>query len=124
MTNDKNDSDFPLIKELKDGHAYICRDWVFVVNGDYTYDIRGTASIPYHWLVDIKTEEYHKSSSCGLPKNMHIREASLDEYFTALKISEKKAVSFENVERLINESRQKLDEAMTMLNSLKNGQQR
>lgn len=103
---------------LKDGRHYICDNMVFKVHGDCEYDRKSGGAIPYYWLVDLEREIYYTNSALGLPKNRDIFYACDTDIHKAENILEKKQTSFMNVERLIFESKRKLDEALKMLRKL------
>ena len=107
------------IKELKAGKYYICDNMVFKPLVDAHYDGKAGASIPYYWLVDLKYEKCHANSTLGLPKKCQISYATDKDIKKAEKIFIDSQVTFDNVERLILESKRKSDEALSMLNHLK-----
>ena len=107
------------IKELKAGKCYICDNLVFKPLVDAHYDGKDDASIPYYWLVDLKYEKSHTNSTLGLPKKCQIFYATDKDIKKAEEIYNDRQVTFDNVERLILESKRKLDEALSMLNHLK-----
>ena len=107
------------IKELKAGKCYICDNMVFKPLVDVHYDGKDGASIPYYWLVDLKYEKCHTNSTLGLPKKCQIFYATDKDIKKAEEIYNDRQVTFDNVERLILESKRKLDEALRMLNHLK-----
>ena len=107
------------IKELKAGKCYICDNLVFKPLVDAHYDGKDDASIPYYWLVDLKYENCNTNSTLGLPKKCQIFYATDKDIKKAEEIYNDRQVTFDNVERLILESKRKLDEALSMLNHLK-----
>lgn len=111
------------IMMLKDNIIYATGNYIFCVRGDCEYDEENGSSIPYYWLVDLDYEKYHKESSLGLPRNIYIYEPKKIHIDRAKNIMEKSQISFKNVERLIFESKRKLDEAIQMLYKVKNGQE-
>lgn len=110
--------------KLKDGIIYITGNrMVFKAKGDCEYDSEKSASIPYYWLVDLITKSCYENSTLGLPSGHIIQYANEGEQLKASMIYEQNQVSFTNVRRLIIESKNKLDDAIQMLNKLQNGQQ-
>lgn len=110
---------------LKDGECYTYENYVFKVRGDCEYDINNPSSISYYWLVDLKNDMIYNNSSFGLPTNraIELKHTNKRELLKAKNLYLSKQPSFRNIERLITESKTKLDEAMEMLNKLRNGQQ-
>jgi hypothetical protein len=108
---------------LKDGITYTTGRMVFKARGDCEYDPENGSSIPYYWLVDLISKSCHENSSLGLPRGNVIQYANEGEQMKATMIYEQNQISFTNVRRLIMESKNKLDDAMQMLNKLQNGQQ-
>ena len=114
----------PNIKKLHKDCYYFCDNMVFQVSKNCVYNKSKGSSIPYLWLVDMKTEKCYFDSTLGLPKKRIIHYAKKNDVLKAKEIISKKTVSFDNIRYLIRQSKLKLDEAMKMLNKLENGEKR
>ena len=124
---------FPNIQMIREGKHYLFNNTVFKASHDIAYDYRkGDLSIPYEYLIEYlidldskKQRQMYENSTLGLPKYTCIREATEQEIGQAEEIYESMKVNFQNVKRLIFETKRNLDEALKMLGKLQNenGQQ-
>lgn len=120
---------FPNIGQIHEGKHYVFNNTVFKASHDITYDYRkDNLSIPYEYLVDLdskKQRRMYENATLGLPRYVCIREATEQEIGQAKEIYERMKVSFQNVERKIIDIKLELEEALRMLDRLKNenGQQ-
>ena len=120
---------FSNIQMIHEGKYYVFNNTVFKASHDITYDYRkGNLSIPYEYLVDLdskKQRRMYENATLGLPSYICIREATEQEIGQAKEIYESMKVTFQNVERKLINFKFDLDEALKMLDRLKNenGQQ-
>lgn len=121
---------FPNIQKIHEGKHYLFNNTVFKASHDIVYDYRNShnISIPYEYLVDLdsnKQRRMYENATLGLPSYTCIREATEQEIGQAKKIYESMKVTFQNVERKIIGIKFELEEALRMLDRLKDkhGQQ-
>lgn len=120
---------FSNIQMIHEGKHYVFNNTVFKASHDIVYDYRkDNMSIPYEYLIDLdykKQRQMYENATLGLPKYACIREATEQEIGQAEEIYESMKVNFQNVKRLIFETKRNLDEALKMLGKLQNenGQQ-
>jgi len=119
---------FSNIQMIHEGKHYVFNNTVFKASHDIAYDYRKGMSIPYEYLIDLgykKQGGIYEKSTLGLPSYTCIREASEKEIAQAKEIYERMKVSFQSVERKIIDIKFDLEEALRMLDRLKNenGQQ-
>lgn len=119
---------FSNIQMIHEGKHYIYNNTVFKASHDIVYDYRMDASIPYEYLIDLgskKQRRMYENATLGLPSYTCIREATEQEIGQAKEIYERMKVTFQNVERKIIDIQFELEEALRMLDRLKDkhGQQ-
>lgn len=120
---------FPNIQKIHEGKHYVFNNTVFKASHDIVYDYRkDNMSIPYEYLIDLdskKQRRMYENATLGLPSYTCIREATEQEIGQAKKIYESMKVTFQNVERKIIGIKFELEEALRMLDRLKDkhGQQ-
>jgi len=116
---------FPNIGQIHEGKHYVFNNTVFKASHDIVYDYRkSNLSIPYEYLVDLdfkKQRRMYENATLGLPSYVCIREATEQEIRQAEEIYEGMKVTFQNVERKIIDIKLELEEALRMLDRLKNG---
>ena len=113
---------FQNIDSIQEGKYYIYENTVFKASHDMHCDYRKEMTIPYVFLIDLdskKQRSMHENATLGLPGCICIREANEDEIGEAKEIYESMKVSFQNVERKIIDIKIELEEALRMLDRLK-----
>ena len=113
---------------IHEGKHYIFNNTVFKASYDIVYDYRKDMSIPYEYLSHLGSKKQwgmYENATLGLPSYTCIREATEQEIGKAKENYESMKVTFQNVERKINDIKFDLEEALRMLDRLKdkNGQQ-
>lgn len=114
---------FQNIDLIQSNKFYIYSNTIFKASHDIVYDYRkDNLSIPYEYLVDLDSKKQrilYENATLGLPKYICIREATEQEIGQAKEIYESMKVSFQNVERKIIDIKFELEEALRMLDRLK-----
>lgn len=107
---------------IREGKYYIFDNTVFKASYNIVYDYRKDMSIPYEYLIDLVSKKQrimYENATLGLSKYICIREATEQEIGQAKEIYESMKVTFQNVERKIIDIKFKLEEALRMLDRLK-----
>lgn len=107
---------------IQEGKYYIYSNTLFKASYDIVYDYRKDMSIPYEFLIDLdskKQRRMYEKATLGLPKYTCIREATEQEIGQAKEIYESMKITFINVERKIIDIKFELEEALRMLDRLK-----
>lgn len=113
---------FQDVDSIQEGKYYIYENTVFKASHDILYDYRKGMSIPYVFLIDLdskKQRRMYENATLGLPSYICIREANEDEISEAKEIYETMKVTFQNVERKIIDIKFELEDALRMLDRLK-----
>lgn len=119
---------FQNIDSIQEGKYYTYGNTVFKASHVMHCDYRKEMTIPYVFLIDLnskKQRRMYENATLGLPRYVCIREANEQEIGQAKEIYENMKVNFQNVERKIINIKFELEEALRMLDRLKDkhGQQ-
>lgn len=111
---------------LKKGGYYTVNNSVFKSCSDMDFDLLGGLSIPYEFLVELKTEFHdgallYENGLLGLPPYTPVRESTEDEIIMAEEIYDRNVPSIKNVIAMIGESKGNLDKMLEMLRKIENG---
>ena len=68
-----------LVKHLAEGGYYKYHHTIFKCHCDIKHNMLNIASIPYIFLYDYERDTLYENSTLGLPKNIPMREASIEE---------------------------------------------
>lgn len=111
---------------LKKGGYYTVNNSVFKSCSDMDFDLLGGLSIPYEFLVELKTEFHdrrllYENGVLGLPPYTPVRESTEEEIIMAKEIYDMNVPSIKNVIAMIEESKGNLDKMLEMLRKIENG---